>query len=284
LLHPQSDFLKLLPAILPKVGQKKGNTMKKVWITSLVTAEEVVQEAMGQVKKYGLEVNGHFWEDDLEKTAWIKPRTELVDGKVDLWLILASEENLSAPSIRYGLSLLALTVQAQLGLGFPIVILLSEGETPPVESLPNPLKNADFLSAKDVGYGAKLVAKVHSQVKDIKLEYRLDAYGNPQTGQWLEVGPTDDSWNGAMLGVSGAEISFHAVGPKGSLPSKSVLNYPMEGLKLRLGEKEYLAWTVQNEVDSETSYFVKLDGFPDSVLFGPYSSEDEAEVHVTHLK
>jgi len=258
--------------------------MKKVWITSLVSAEEAVQEAMGQLKKYGLEVNGHFWEDDLEKTAWIKPRTELVDAKVDLWLILASAENLSSPSIRYGLSLLALTVQAQLGLGYPIVILLAEGETPPVESLPTPLKNADFLSAKDAGYGATLVAKVHGQVKEIAVEYRLDAYGNPQTGQWLEVGPTHGSWHGAMLGVAGAEIAFQAVGPKGSLPSKSVLNYPMEGMKLSLGEKEYVAWAVQNEVDSETSYFAKIDGFPDSVLFGPYSSEDEVEVHVIQLK
>lgn len=258
--------------------------MKKVWISSLVSVEEAVQEAMGQLKKYGFEVNGHFWEDDLEKTAWIKARTEIIDSKVHLWLILASEDNLSSPSIRYGLSLLALTVQAQLGIGFPIVILLSEGETPPVESLPTPLKNADFLSAKDIGYGASLVAKVHSQVKETAVEYRLDAYGNPQTGQWLEVGPTHGSWNGAMLGVAGAEITFHAVGPKGSLPSKSVLNYPMEGLKLSLGEKEYAAWAVQNELDSETSYFAKIDGFPGSILFGPYSSEDEAEVHVVQLK
>lgn len=258
--------------------------MKKLWISSLLSSEEAVKEVMAQVKTYGLEANGHFWEDDLEKTAWIKARTEIIDSKVDLWLILASEENLSAPSIRYGLSLLALTVQAQLGLGFPIVILLSEGETPLVESLPTPLKNADFLSAKDAGYGASLVAKVHSQVKEIALDYRVDAYGNPQTGQWLEVGPTHGSWNGAMLGVAGAEIAFHAVGPKGSLPSKSVLNYPMEGLKLSLGEKEYVAWAVQNEVDSETSYFAKIDGFPDSILFGPYSSEDEAEVHVVQLK
>lgn len=258
--------------------------MKRLWISSLLSSQEVVKEVMEQVKTYGLEANGHFWEDDLEKTAWNKARTEIVDAKVDLWLILGSEENFSAPSIRYGLSLLALTVQAQLGLGFPIVILLSEGESPPVESLPTPLRNADFLSSTDVGYGASLVAKVHSQVEEIALDYRLDVYGNPQTGQWLEVGPTDGSWNGAMLGVAGAEIAFHAVGPKGSLPSKTVLSYPMEGLKLSLGEKEYVAWAVQNEVDSETSYFAKIDGFPDSILFGPYSSGDEAEVHVVQLK
>jgi len=262
----------------------KGLAMKRVWMTSLISSEEPVKEVMERLKTYGLEVNGHFWEDDLEKTAWIKPRTELVDAKVDLWLILASADSLSIPSIRYGLSLLALTVQACVGLGFPIVILLAEGEAHPAESLPTPLRDADFLSVKDAGYGASLVAKMHGKAKKISLEYRLDAYGNPQTGQWLEVGPTDVSWKGAMVGVAGAEITFHAVGPKGSLPSKSVLNYPMEGLKLALGNREYVAWAVQNEVDPETSYFVKIDGFPGSILFGPYASEDEAEVHVVHLK
>ena len=53
---------------------------------------------------------------------------------------------------------------------------------------------------------------------------------------------------------------------------------------MNLGAKEYVAWAVQNELDDETSYFTKIDGFPESVLFGPYSSEDETEVHVVQLK
>ena len=140
------------------------------------------------------------------------------------------------------------------------------------------------LSVKAIPGNYRYRGYYSSRVKEIALAYRLDVYGNPQTGQWLEVGPTDASWNGALLGVAGAEIAFHAVGPNGSLPSKSVLNYPMEGLKLNLGDKEYVAWAVQNELDDETSYFTKIDGFPESVLFGPYSSEDETEVHVVQLK
>ena len=84
--------------------------------------------------------------------------------------------------------------------------------------------------------------------------------------------------------MSDAEIAFHGVGPKSSLPSKSVLNYPVEGLKLNLGNKEYTAWAVQNELDPDTSYFVKVKGFPESILFGPYSSEEDAEVFVVALK
>jgi hypothetical protein len=87
-----------------------------------------------------------------------------------------------------------------------------------------------------------------------------------------------------MFGVAGAEITFHAVGPTGSLPPKTVLNYPMQGLKLEMGGKEYLAWAAQNELNAETSYFVKVEGYPESILFGPYSTEQEANVFVVGLK
>jgi hypothetical protein len=68
------------------------------------------------------------------------------------------------------------------------------------------------------------------------------------------------------------------------LPAKTVLNYPMEGLKLEMGGKEYTAWAAQNELDAETSYFVKVEGFPESVVFGAYSAEESAEVFVVRLK
>ena len=258
--------------------------MKRIWMTSLVSSEDTVKDVMGKLKTYGLEINGHFWEDDLEKMAWSKARGELIDPEVALWIILATAQELSTPTLLYGLSLLSLTVQAQRGLGFPIVFLLSEGQPPSPESLPTPLKSAEFLSSTDTAFGAKLVAKVHTAVKEQAADYRLDVYGNPQLGQWFEIGPQHESWTGVMMGVAGAEITFQAVGPKGSLPSKSVINYPLEGLKLTLGEKEYVAWAVQNEVDPDNSYFAKIEGFPESVVFGPYSSEEETEVHVVQLK
>jgi hypothetical protein len=55
-------------------------------------------------------------------------------------------------------------------------------------------------------------------------------------------------------------------------------------MKLNLGGKEYTAWAAQNEIPTDTSYFVKLEGFPDSILFGPYSTEQEADVFVVQLK
>jgi len=257
---------------------------KKIWITSVKKDEVKVQQVLKQLKAKGLEPQGHFWEDDLKNMAWIKPREELLKEDVALWGILADEKGLSSEDVRYGLALLALTVQADRGLAFPILFLWSEGTPPSVEELPTPLKGAEVLPLSDPGWSAKVVARAFVVPEPIQVDYRLNVYGNPQIGQWFEVGPQEGSWKGALFGVSEGEILFHAVGPKDRLPARSVLNYPMKGMKITMGQKEYTAWAVQNELDPQTSYFVKVEGHPSSVIFAPFASEDEAEVYFVQLK
>jgi hypothetical protein len=150
--------------------------------------------------------------------------------------------------------------------------------------LSTPLKGAEIMIASDTGLGAKLVAKVHSKAKPISSEYHMDIYGNDQIGQWFEARPTEATWPGVIFGISNGEIKFQAVGPTGSLPDKTELNYPMQGLKLQIGEKEYVAWATKNEINEETSYFAKIEGYPESVLFGPYSDDEDAEMFVVMLK
>jgi len=257
--------------------------MKKIWMTSLLTAEETVKRVMTQLRSYGLDADGRFWEDNLAQMAWIHARDEIVDPKVALWLILASHECFAVPSVRYGLSMLALTVQARRGHGFPMVILFDQGEPAGPEGVPTPLKGAECLFLTDQGFCAKLVAQAHSPVKEIRAEYRLDVCGNAQIGQWVEAGPVEKPWDGCMFGVNGAKIVFQAVGPKGTLPNRSTLTYPVKDMEVTLGDKKYVVWAVQNELTAKSSYFLKIDGFPDSVLFGPYTPEEEPEVHVIHL-
>jgi len=258
--------------------------MKAIWVTSLGAPQDPVRQLMSQMKTYGLEVQGHFWKNDLKKMSWMAARESLVDAKVSMWGILGSDEELRAPDTLYGLSLLAITVQARRGLHFPVMILQTRGELISSEQLSTPLKGTDVMWASDSGIGAKLVARIHKPPKPISPEYHLDIYGNEQVGQWFEVRPALVSWAGVMFGVAGAEITFHAVGPAGSLPRKTVLNYPMQGLKLEMGGKEYLAWATQNELNAETSYFVKVEGYPEAIVFGPYSTEREADVFVVRLK
>jgi hypothetical protein len=197
---------------------------------------------------------------------------------------LGSNDELLAADTLYGLSLLAITAQAQRGLHFPIMILQTQGESISSEQLSTPLQGVEVMSAADAGLGAKLVARVHKPAKPASAEYHLDIYGNEQIDQWFEVRPANSKWPGVMFGVSGAEITFHAVGPSGSLPAKTVLNYPMQGLKLEMGGNEYSAWAARNELDVEISYYVKVEGYPESIVFGPYATEEAADVYVVTLK
>jgi hypothetical protein len=244
--------------------------MKTIWVTSLGSSQDPIKKLMSQMKTYGLEVQGHFWKDDLKKMAWMAARDSLMDAKISMWAILGSSDELLAADTLYGLSLLAVSVQAQRGLHFPIMIIQTQGESIASEQLSTPLKGAETMSASDAGLGAKLVARVHKTAKPVPSEYHMDIYANEQIGQWFEVRPQNSSWPGVMFGVAGAEIAFHAVGPS--------------GLKLEMGGKEYTAWAAQNELDAETSYFVKVEGFPESVVFGAYSAEESAEVFVVRLK
>jgi hypothetical protein len=258
--------------------------MKTLWLTSIASDEASVKQLMAQMKPYGLEVQGHFWKDDLAKMAWMAAREKLLESTVAVWAIMALAEELKQPDIRYGLSLLTLTVQAQRGLHFTVLVLQTGKDPIVAETLPTPLKGAEVLAIGDTSLGAKLVAKAHTTGRELWPDYYLDVYGNEQIGQWFEIGPRRDSWQGAMFGVCGGTIEFQAVGPRGKLPSRSVLGFPLQGLQLNLGETVYTAWAVQNDIGPEDSYFVKVDGFPESIVWGPYTEGEAADLFRMTLK
>ena len=257
--------------------------MKKVWITSLARNEEQVSSVLGTGKKYGLDANGHFWVDDMKHMAWLAPMENLIDPETTLWVIMGSEKDMGTASVRYGLALLALSIQAKKGHGFHIVWISTEGEIDP-ENLPTPLRGAEVISPSDTSIGAKMVARANTPAPKIDTEYRLDIHANPGVGVWIEIGPAKGhEWNGALVGVSGGNIDVHGVGSAGKIPQKAVLEYPVQGMKLKLGDREYTAWAVQNKLDEALSYYVRVQDMPESMLFGPYAQDEEAEVHVVEF-
>ncbi|MEW5725125.1 MAG: hypothetical protein AB1896_18575, partial [Thermodesulfobacteriota bacterium] len=233
----------------------------------------------------GLGVAGHFWNDRLEEMAWSAAREDLVRQETALWIILGSAEAFGGAETRYGLSLLAAGVHTQKGYGFPILLAVTQGEVAP-ETLPTQLAGADVLPADPAKLGPKIAAKANMPVKKIETEYRLDVFGVQGLGQWFEVGPAKGhAWKGVMFGVAGGgEIIAQGVGPRQKLPERSVLEYPMKGLKLQLGETEYTAWAVQNQLDDQTSYYLKVNEYPASILFGPMTETEDAEVYIVKLK
>jgi len=259
--------------------------MKSIWLTALAKDEVRVQDLMRQFKKYGLEVRGHFWEDNLNKMTWIAPREEILKPEIVLWVILMVPGELEKESVRYGLSLLSLTVKAARGPEFPILVLMPDEVTKISSEFPTPFKDFEFLKVSDPTLPAKVVALSHTSKPSSKgLPYRLDVYGNVQIGQWFEVGPAREAWKGAVFGVDEGEILFHAVGPSGRLPERAVLNYPMKGLEMELDGRKLTAWAVQNPLESGESYFIKVEGYPSYIVFGPFPEEDQVELFTLRLK
>ena len=260
--------------------------MKKVvWITVLNKEkhEEIAKKLYQTVSQYGLGAAGHFWQDALEQMAWSTPREDLVKKETSLWIIVGSQEDFSNERIRYGLSLLTIGVHSQKGHGFPIIIAVTDGEIK-TDDLPTPLKGADVLPAAGATLGPKITAKANMPVKKVPTDYRLDIYGVQGIGQWFEIGPEEGDWSGVMFGTAGGEISAHGVGPMQKLPERSVLEYPMKGLKLQLGDNEYTAWAVKNTLTSNDSYYLRVNDYPSSLVFGPMSEGDDADVYVINLK
>jgi hypothetical protein len=87
-----------------------------------------------------------------------------------------------------------------------------------------------------------------------------------------------------MFGVAGGEITAHGVGPKGTIPERTTLEYPMQGMKLQMSDTEYTAWAVKNKLTSADSYFLSIKNNPGSIIFGPMTENESADVFSLRLK
>jgi hypothetical protein len=256
---------------------------KTIWATILEKDEAKGKALFEAIHRYGLGVNGHFWLDDLDKMQWAGAYSELSKPDTVLWVIKGTAKSFADPSIRYGLSLLAAMTQAARGQGFPIVLVCEDKPLDPA-TLPTPLKGATII-ADDASFLPKLVAKANTPAPRVPMEYRLDIHPLPGLGQWFEAGPAAGHlWSGVIFGACGAEVDAHGVGPKGSVPEKCVLEYAMKGVKFTLGQDEYVAWAVKNALDENTSYYVRVKGYPASVAFGSLPDGDEGEMFAVSLK
>ena len=255
---------------------------KQIWLTSLSSDRAAPAAIAARLRPYGFDVAGAIWNDDNERMGWQESREMLQKPDIVGWMVLASAEELARPSIRYGLSLLALSTAAVRPL-LPGFLLTSDSSLPEAASLPSPLAGFHRLLQDDGSLCAKVVARTSVPPKGQQNEYRLNILGDQQVGQWFEIAPGRGVWKGALFGTSGGEISFHAVGPSGSLPKETVLNYPVKGITLSIGEREYTAWGVANELPEGSSYLVKVKGAPEALVFGPFPDQDDPELYTLKL-
>jgi len=259
---------------------------KKIWVTWLPgdSGSQKPDRILKTLNDYGFRVSGAPWVDDLERMAWYELGTLLMEvDKVDLWFIAGTRNDLTSTRNRYALSLVSAIICEGRGTNFPIFCLVLDGTIDPA-AMPLLTRDISFLSAASPDWPAKIATAFLKQAKIDPRSFRFNAVGHPVIGQWFEVGPREGEWQGVMFGVSSeGNIVHHMVGPKGQLPEKSTLEYPIIGIKAEVGGVEYTASSVQNRISPNDSYYIKIEGFPGRILFGGHPGTDQAEVTVIEL-
>ncbi|MDD6088898.1 MAG: hypothetical protein PUB69_06275 [Desulfovibrionaceae bacterium] len=247
-----------------------------LFLTLLEENGGLAQSLASECARFGLTVRAHFWEKKADCASLAPVLQEMADPSCSAWLIAGTAASFHDDGIRKGLSMAALASFGSRGMQFPIILLPASSD--PL-NMPSPFAKSDIVLSS---IGAKVTARLHARQKPTAEEnsYRFAVHALPGLGLWLEIGPSTAPWEGVFLGTAGtgAAPDAHGVGPKGCIPQKSTLHYPVKGMKIESGSRQYEAWGVQNELNPANSYFVRLQAIPDALIFGSFPKEDSAEV------
>ncbi len=259
---------------------------RKVWVTWMPDEASGLppNDTLATLARYGIEPTGAPWVDNLEKMAWTELAGQLLDpASADGWLVAGRRADLESVNNRYAVSLLAAMLRE--GREQPLATwFLGLDFVPFSQDVPMLLQGFQFADGTNKSWPAKLVAALAGRKSMPVLDFRFNVIAHPLLGQWFEIGPREGEWRGAIFGANGdAKITHQAVGPAGQLPEKTVLEYPTEGIQAKVGESDYIAWSVQNRITPAESYYAKVEGHPARLLVGENPAADDAEVSVVNL-
>lgn len=268
-----------------------------IGVTALASDAQRLSALAGTLERYGMKALGGVWETTAAKVValdWRAMVDAFVAQRAALWLVLADDRALADPAVRYGLNLMASSLRSALGADFPLAVLRADaspaGATPAprppgvaLAALPAQLRDALVLEAGTT-WPAKLMARVHRARSTAAFASdRVSVHGSEQLGQWFELQPGAGSWPGVMFAVAGegASIDFQATGPSGGLPETSTLAGAQTGLKLESAGRTFTGWAVRNMVGATdagpVSYYARVRGRPEALLWMPYTEDDDAD-------
>jgi hypothetical protein len=146
------------------------------------------------------------------------------------------------------------------------------------------------LYKEGAAMAAKLMAVRLKPLPQPELPLYLKAHLDPFVGCWLECGPHNgESWEGFMLGLLHAEplprpeIVAFGIGPRGTLPRKSALEYPLKGIEGTYGEHTFTACAAKNLVTHSFSVFLRFEGTPFGLLLGNYPDDEKRDETGHHI-
>lgn len=218
------------------------------------------------------------WKELAEQTNdWMQVAEVLEEQAVQAW-VLAGEPADFSEDLLCRLTLLALALRRGTQPGTALV-LCEEGPAPAVPAL---MEHVTIYRSPDP-FAAKLMAARFKPGVELATPLHLRPLLDPMIGLWLEVAPpAGQSQPDFTVGVLGAEILAFGVGPRGVIPAKSKLTYPVLGVKGELEGRSFCACAARNGLNADTACYCKVEGIPRGVFLGRYlpEAEDSEEVVV----
>lgn len=237
-----------------------------IWIIKLDDDEGAAQQAARSLQPYGLAIKGQRWSQDPK--AWLVSADEAAQAGAAVVLLTGTVTAEQQRATARGLALFRLCLQTRRQR--PINGFFLSGPLAAPSDAHGTALLQDWTPLEGGAWPARLTARAHAP-KAPDWPVQLGLYAHERLGVWLETHPQPGrTAPGALVGVSGnaAAIDFHAVGPAGQLPERTVNEYELQGLEFDAAGQHYMAWAVQNTIAPDHRYFVRLDGEPDRLAIG----------------
>lgn len=257
------------------------------WIIGIGEVEPVAQLVARQLKPYGVNIKGQKWPLG-EKQPWLGSAQEAAGAGAHVVIIVASTESYNDKDLRRELSLFRIMLQTLLKQPVAGFVILTN-PTNELESTA-PFFGINILNDWEVVSGTTWPAKVVARLnvaRKLNWPIKLEIFAQEKLGVWLSVNPQPGSiMHGCVVGVSGnnADIDFHAVGPTGRLPERSVNEYELKGIEFDIDNQHFKAWALQNTISPEDAYYVRLENEPDIIAVGSLPSGEIVDLNLLHLR
>lgn len=258
-----------------------------IWLIGMGDVDAVASKVAADLRPYGAALQGQKWPAG-EKQAWMASAQEAAAAKAGVVVIVTNCESYADPARRRELVLFRLFLQSLVKRpvnGFVVLTDPANAATT-MTDLPGTPLLADWETVTAAGWPAKVIARLHAPRAPV-WPLRIDVYAQERLGVWLEVKPAPtQATAGCLLGVSGNEaaISFHAVGPAGRLPERSVNEYEMKGIGFEAAGHAFSAWALRNALSPTDSYFVRIEGEPDLIAIGNLPNGEFEDVDLICLR
>jgi len=219
-----------------------------------------------RLRESGFLVSTFRWKHfDAEPRGWMRLLALFRDESVDAWVLAGRHEDFTR-TVRIRTALLTMGMSNPPATAFVVCDGCEVSMT------------GGFLEHVSVFRGGmfagRLMAEHFRPKASILRPCRVFAHLDERLGLWLEVGPgAGEVWDGFMLGIVDAEISAFGVGPCGTLPARTVLEYPVLGIRGDIQGEPFLGCAARNVLTHGEACFLRVEGDLRGLFVAGYPAE-----------